>query len=58
MGPKPTRTDVVSKNIEVFIEQLPTMVEHNSVFMHDDILIYKTHKVHDCIVEQAIGLMY
>ncbi len=43
--------------IQVLEEYLPTILEHDSVFMHDNASIHSAHIVRDWFIEQGIFLM-
>jgi transposase len=43
--------------IEVLREYLPTILEHDSIFMQDNALIHKAHKVTAFFIEEGIVIM-
>jgi transposase len=43
--------------IEVLREYLPTILEHNSIFMQDNAPIHKAHKVIDFLEEMGIAII-
>jgi hypothetical protein len=42
--------------IDVLREYLPTILEHNSIFMHDNALIHKIYKIRDIFIELGINI--
>jgi transposase len=43
--------------IEVLREYLPTIIEHDSIFMQDNAPIYKAHKVQEFLEEMGINVI-
>jgi transposase len=52
------RGGVIAKvYLKVLAEYLPTILEHNSVFIKDNTPIYKAHKVTEFFIEMWIEVM-
>jgi hypothetical protein len=43
--------------LEVLEQYLPTILEHDSIFMQDNAPIYKAHKVRDWFIDNGIDVM-
>jgi hypothetical protein len=43
--------------MDVLHEYFPTILEYNSIFMHDNAPIHKAHKIRDMFIELGINII-